>query len=149
MGLRGFLATLGRMLDSCFDESSDWPQTGEGAVATRSVKRRARVDKDLLQNQIGDAVASKRHKSAAAAARSGVVDVSLTGARKHEDLSVRTYFVNTLAELKGINQLSLCFDESIVSCEGTLVTCVKGRGSQRSSWLVPQALGVRMATSTL
>lgn len=131
---------FGQMMDECFGDDSNWQASATNLVSMRSVVRRARIDKDLKRNGIQELLTSGRVKSAAQAARTGLIDASVGACKDFEDESMRGYFANSYLTFRSECMLNIAFDESTISRETTLVTAVCAPRKRQCAWLVPQVL---------
>lgn len=136
--------TAADILDSCFGPGCGWAGNGETVPALRCASRRARLDKNLMCSRMASMVSGGRVKSSSAAARAGVVDASVGAARGHMKECMRGYFSNTLKEFKDCKHLSMCFDESTVGKESTMVTALCAPLKRKVAWLVPRDWHVQL-----
>eukprot|EP00971_Amphidinium_carterae_P227837 4519091-Amphidinium_carterae.2 len=117
-----------------------WASESKDAPAPRGQKRRMRLDSDLFSNALNSMIGRKRIKTAAAGARCGVVDGSVTSAKRTEMTTMKRYMDVTLRTFQNVDHLRLATDESSVGGEATMVTCVWSASTDTAAWLAPQAL---------
>lgn len=89
----GLARNFARVVDDCFGHASNWQASSASATALRAVTRRARLDKDMNRTAIRELIDAGRVKSAAQAARAGLVDASEGACKDVEDESMRGYFI--------------------------------------------------------
>ena len=113
---------------------------GEGLGSQpRGPHKRRRLDQDLRVHHTLSMVKSKRFKSAIGAAASGLLDMSVTAAWRHEHLVCAKYIKEAAALMAGARLVVVGVDES--SChEPTMVGYVWHPAHRKACWLVPQVL---------
>ena len=131
--------------DACdarlFDTECPFRRTAENLVAPRGQTKRRRLDKDLLVKGAFDMVKSKRFRSAASAAASGNIDASRPSTVDGEAAALARYVSSTKAVFAGAKQVTLCFDESTVSTEATLLAIGFEHRQQTAAHFPLQARG--------
>lgn len=139
------VALVGAALDEALRQPQLWHATAEGVIVPRGAQKRRRLDEDLLRGAAMAMVSSKRLRSAAAASRSGALDVHENSAVDHEDVAVRDYIRGTLAVMEDSSQVTVAFDESNVSKECTLASVIYDHRSGKIAIGVPQVSVVQLA----
>eukprot|EP00971_Amphidinium_carterae_P338943 6476503-Amphidinium_carterae.2 len=102
-------------------DTHPFPSSLEGSnLAPRGLKRRRRLDIDVVRSQTEQLVASKRFKSAAQAARFESIDYSEKVGYQHEHETVKRYLFNLEKTASRERQILVSFDETVLGSEATL-----------------------------
>ena len=128
------------MLDTAFNNYNDnpWPKAPENTPAPRGLRRRRRLDRDMLAHAAGHMAQSRRFKSAAAAAAAGNIDVHKNYANMVEEEHMQKYVRSTLDAFRGCKQLHMSTDGSSVGTESIVATALHNPLNQQSCWACPQ-----------
>ena len=130
----------GQLLEDALLPEHGWQSNGEGIKAPRGEKRRLRVDSEIMDSTVSNAIGAKRFRTAGQMARSGLVDIHQSSCTDVENNTMRRYWSGLLHSFMGEQQVHLSSDESVVGGEATMILAAFSSSTGRSGWFLPQVV---------